>query len=360
MNITLNDIIAVKDKTSFTKDEKKIINVLSTNKDVLPVGSFMYKDFKFPGDIDLRETVIGCCTDDEAIQQLVDKIQLIAKKIDSDPDIYFSDFKAGIYNGEKLRWSLRELLEGYKILPDGEHLKLKDAIKHNTGVKIDAYMKIGDRFIEASNYMILMKKDKQGNLVFLNLDVNNYISDIMEQLINYLSPDHFNPLKAAKRMWSLAKQFNDVEMLNKINPLLSSGIALLGQIKSDIQSIVDMYEKVIPLPYDKIYEELDGFKHKMSTINDISFDVVGLNSIIDNILNNKLNSDNFYTAILELLAKITAIINKECYKYMETHKILPPPPNYINPSSAALDSSIGGLFIKDGKKRYKLYSKLYV
>ena len=94
-NITIN-LSQFRSPDSFNTQTKKILNMVTSGKDISPVGSLKYTVHRYPGDIDIYEEIKSCCTLHEASNDIVKKIQDIAIKIMKEPLIYLSDFKAGV------------------------------------------------------------------------------------------------------------------------------------------------------------------------------------------------------------------------------------------------------------------------
>jgi hypothetical protein len=94
-NITIN-LSQFRSPDSFNTQTKKILNMVTSGNDISPVGSLKYTVHRYPGDIDIYEEIISCCTLQEASNDIVKKIQDIAVKIMAEPLIFLSDFKAGV------------------------------------------------------------------------------------------------------------------------------------------------------------------------------------------------------------------------------------------------------------------------
>src|SRR5690606_11974822 len=107
-----------------------------------------------------------------------------------------------------IRWNESDLLKKYKILPGNLKIKLNEALQYQTFVKLDVIAFINNKFIELTNFFILMY-EKDGILHPINLSYNFYddnekikiyekqITEDIEKL--YFSDMYFNPFKAAKR-----------------------------------------------------------------------------------------------------------------------------------------------------------------
>jgi len=71
-----------------------------------------------------------------------------------------------------LRWTADEILKGYKILPGDKKITLNKALYSKTFAKIDVIALINGKFVEITNFFILMYEDRKGKLHPINLDYN--------------------------------------------------------------------------------------------------------------------------------------------------------------------------------------------
>lgn len=85
-----------KNINSLSDETMKIIRLVSTLPDTKPVGSYLYRIQKFPGDIDMMEQIIKIGSREEAGELLDKDMRRIIYKVKSCPKVYFADFKAGV------------------------------------------------------------------------------------------------------------------------------------------------------------------------------------------------------------------------------------------------------------------------
>lgn len=232
--LSFKELIATKPLESYTQQQIKNIKLLSLRKDLLadPFGSATYRIQKYPGDLDLHEIFIDCCSINEVIETFERKIKRIAKNIKKERLHYFSEFKAGldtrydinigqISNGnykpnndlmkisielfnkkllnEKelkiisetlkksdlggdeydiinyifrerkiLRWNLDEIIIGKKKLPGNFTMTLFNALHMKAHVKIDMITLIDDHIVEVTNFYILIEQDTEGQFNMIN------------------------------------------------------------------------------------------------------------------------------------------------------------------------------------------------
>ena len=85
----------IRDVKSYTHSLNDVLNVITIQKDVLPVGSFKYNIHKYPGDIDIFERIMTCCGLEDAKKTVAREIQNVVNKIKLTPNMYLGEFKAG-------------------------------------------------------------------------------------------------------------------------------------------------------------------------------------------------------------------------------------------------------------------------
>lgn len=229
------------------------IKLLTFQENLSLVGSITYKEHLYPADIDMREEIIICCSVDDAIKkvyaELVKKVKYVSSNF---PDILFSDFKAGMYinaDGEEvpIRWLPEDIIRGYVFISKygqaGEiKVTLLDALREHSIVKFDIYVWYQGRYIEMSNFMIIIMDDGV-NTILVNGEQPDYLTSLLSDMQFYY--DEGKVFKALKRLWTYSVATDNQKMVKLINPILSSRWAYLYQILADIEAIQDINKKII-------------------------------------------------------------------------------------------------------------------
>jgi hypothetical protein len=73
----------------------RTIDLITTQQNVLPVGSALYKAHKYPSDVDIMERIEWKGTWNDVRLQVTDKLQMIAQRVKHTPNTFIGDFKAG-------------------------------------------------------------------------------------------------------------------------------------------------------------------------------------------------------------------------------------------------------------------------
>ena len=321
--------------SSYSIPVNKAIHLISVSDETEPVGSFAYK-LLYPGDIDIREQIKESGSKSHALLKIAQDIQNIVRKVISHPGYFLAEFKAGLdhrYPKDQslyiVRWNESDILKGYKMLPGNIILPLEKALEDQTIVKIDIWAPINGRYVELSNFMILVYENEMGQQIPINGPQPDYIESIKKDVRTYLSKNTLNVFKASKRMLLLAKAYNDNVMLGKILPLINSGAGLLYQVVSDMNTISDMVNKLQNRsPYEFIFKEIDNFKDRLSYISEFDIDDQKVNMHINNIVQNKFIGINLIDELDKLLAYLLQILNNVSFDYDTIYGVLPPPLGY--------------------------------
>jgi len=350
-------------------------------------GSYVYRGQYFPGDIDLQEVITT--TPKNRNQIFVETKNMIVKMVkdaDDYPNVFFSEVKAGydlrysliilsrdfpqkinnlwnhnlltddeykkwgtLYNqyfksGKKdieafaeleeeirlrrvIRWNKSEILKGYKYLPGRYKITLIDALQIPSQIKIDIFVWIYGRFIEMTNFFYLVSYDKQQKKIeMINYDRENYALALVSQILKYQSKLFYNPFKMAKRMWGLARELDMSKIFNKLMPLFQGRTARMNQMRGEMKTIIDMYQKFDKLPYDKISKQLMGFKFRMSFLYNIDgFDEDKLLTLIDRMIEKVDQKKYIIKSLTYLVDEFTHYINSKSLHFLKKNNLLPVP-----------------------------------
>src|SRR5687768_8198428 len=89
------DLTSLQLRNELSKGTKRAIEIVTAEMGTMPVGTFKYRVFKYPGDIDIFEELEGCCTFNIAKLNAAQKIQAIVKDVQKSNNMMFTEFKAG-------------------------------------------------------------------------------------------------------------------------------------------------------------------------------------------------------------------------------------------------------------------------
>lgn len=236
-----------------------------------------------------------------------------------------------------VRWSAQDVLKGYKMLPGGVKMTLEDALEAKSVVKLDEAAWIDGKYKEVTNFLLIGREDpKTGKLIPLNLEYD--FSDrraFVEKIKREIPPetekllyneDEFSPFKAIKRMFSLARQIQDKEMMDILAPIIDSNVSLLYQIKGDIGTLEVLRDrgyfskdyKYHKIMRQRLREEIGDMKERLSGAIELTTDTIErLNELLD---------QGKFSKVSDYLG---SVIDKRSVAFLKKNNLLVPPSPYL-------------------------------
>lgn len=263
----------------------------------------------------------------------------ILMKVLSKSNLTGDDYDVVTYTLRKyyiLRWSLQEVMQGYKIL---NHTKFMFTygLTQNSLVKIDVWSYLNSKIIEVTNTFFLSygKKDVK------EIQDSNKIESLTKEIEKlYYSNMWYSPFKMIKRIYALARQIRDetadsYQALEKIlevsSKLLDTRVSTLYQIKAELdtyEAMLSAYGKEVETEHS--FMALDNIKTRLS--HDLALTeklLIKWCHDIDNILSS--NSVGYkQKAISELSQEIKHVIEAETVE-MLSDALMNPPPRLVLP-----------------------------
>ena len=249
------------------------------------LGSNSFRGLLHPSDYDFTSDIT------EPIKALAKHLQqLFSKKL---PFIIL-DFKCGLdTNGDKLRWSAKQLKKGFN------KKSLEDALKDNTIIKLDYAVKLGNLYFENSiifNTKYQTEKSKKQ----IENELENEITEYSK----------INSMKSLKRLFSLLKlQKKHASLQKKLITFFNSDVGLANKIANDLDLFLLIIEKY-KLPLDEIVSTTQMIKEKLSTIAWINPESL-----------NTINKSNYKQIIEEQIKHIRSKINPLAQAFLKSNYI---------------------------------------
>ena len=362
-----NDAVELLKSMSFT--DGKAVNV---------VGSMSLRSQVYAGDYDAYEKVSFKGTKTLIVKRFVNKFKSIIKSLQKFPLTYIGDIKAGSveewriiqrpYNQEKsfkkleelyklkiisrkeyeegkkrfinnpseldlllleqdfrpniIRWKVWEVLKGSKTLKDGRKFTLEEAFQTPTITKIDIMSWVqNNRFTDFSMiYEFIINGET------INPGIKDFEKSILENI--YVLHSEKKYYKMAKRLFSLAKYKNNIDVLEILSPLFNGDLGRLYIVYGDIGTIEDLFEYENNLPYSKLEFEFDQFKGRLSNISlpdyikkeKSIFEKIDTLVRIEKITTNKSRILNLLD---ELKSDLLEILSNYTEKFLKEKKIFP-------------------------------------
>jgi|WetSurMetagenome_2_1015567.scaffolds.fasta_scaffold00833_13 hypothetical protein len=241
-------------------------------------------------------------------------------------------------NRRILRWSSKEIIQGYKLLPAKKKITLQKALEAKSHVKIDMISFINGKFVEVTNFWILVLiRGNKLTTVNFNFDYfdneqsektyDNQIRDEIQKL--YYSNMYYSPFKMAKRMWAYSRFFKLEDFVYKLLPLVTGNISYMYSITSEMDAILRIFEVSKSIPINAINNQIDQMKNRLSNI--LQIDNPDLDILATMI--NTFTKTSIASKKIKLLTKIKkylkTIVNINTIKELEILNMNPPPRQFL-------------------------------
>ena len=216
-----------------------------------------------------------------------------------------------------MRWSVKEILQGFKVLGNGMRFTLEQGITSPGLCKIDVVAYISqNHFTDFSCIYAFYYKETPLNPV--KLDPKQELKKNIVAL--EASGDYY---KMAKRMFSFLKfNKNNLRLLNALSEMFNGDLGRLYSIISDIGTLLFLLENESVLPVNKIKYEIGQFRSRLGNI--FETDRVNTNRILDDIMSLETAPRESLVKGLEALdTKFSSTLNREAREYLTRLKLLP-------------------------------------
>jgi hypothetical protein len=385
---TYDQVVSSKIPSSYPNYVLDNIQLLSIdkNKSTL-VGSFSFSLPQFPSDIDVREVIDEGTTYEGVIRFFINGIRAKVLEIQQKPFYWVTEVKIGydprfnfsvvdpdvlfmiqnlmdnnlineseldiltsgdneaadflLQDHAKLRWSVSDLLNGYKMLPGNEIIYLEEAIPQKGVINMEVIGYSNNKFMDLSNFFALVYYDMDGTLKSINLPdqsisdfdtffTNEVKSNIKKLYYSKIAPDY---AKMIKRYFSLGRFVGDEQLVSKVYPYLNSVTALAGQKKSEIALLIKLiqFTGLVGVPQSLLINQLSNIKLSLAAIIDLDRDILlNINNLLDKVMYEPSDA-NLMVENLNKVKKILATyVSNHALDYLKEVGLAPPPKKYIN------------------------------
>ena len=352
----------LKNKISFPEKLENTFSLISFNGNYSIAGTSNLKSILYPSDYDLFEEVIETNDKNKALNHIVKRFQEIFKKIKESNFIFLIDFKCGIldpaffdkYNDVNefliylddmyqnnlinsteykkalklkspddikeftrnlyiLRWTVDEVLKGYKIIPNKDKIYLIDCVLDNTVIKLDCILHYNySIFMEISEIYVFKVKNHKNNVTTgeqIHQGITNDYKKFMHEGKIY---------KALKRLFSIYKFKKDLGKCKELIKFFNSNEGLLNKIKNDLEIYVIVLEKIPKIKINEIHFGLQNLKGQLANIyqfnipNDYLAEFDKMSKIS--------NRTKLIKTINLMVEKLNLILKRIAKKWISVHK----------------------------------------
>ena len=348
----LNDIIFF-----FTKNIQRIVNDLQKTK------KQYFLEVKLGTDTLFRDIKIGKCENNvynipselfDILNDLYtkgfipDKEYVTIEQVQKEPvkdQLCYELIKKIIRSHSVLRWSSKEILQGYKYLIDYNGTKYKyyiqDAVMDKGQVNIEGIFINGDnKYVDCSNFFVLMYKDDKGFEHMLNLPQESFMNlaefrkENLKQAMYTLMYSKLDPnlFKVLKRMLSYGKAFEDVDLISKIYPLINSQLGvvynIMAQLKTCSKVLSDHGSKT--LYKTSLYHTLDALRFRLQELIFIDYDFRDVSDLITLTLSDQKIKMSELSEMINIITKsLMKFLNHQTQEEMSKIGLYPLPANLL-------------------------------
>lgn len=218
----------------------EVFNILEINEAIIS-GSYEDKSMKYYSDIDMKEYYKKEVNPKKILKYIQDKV----KEIQKTDGLWFIDFKGGKYQGLPIKWTINDLMRGYKEY-ENDTFNFTDIFYEQSLIKIDVVANIDNRLIEITNNYFFDYNN-------INTEPNFNKNVQKELLLDYRNnKENGNYFKAYKRLYGYFKIMKNKEAMDKLKKFLNSDIGLLNQIINQL----DTLSVLINNPYKKVDKKI--------------------------------------------------------------------------------------------------------
>jgi hypothetical protein len=227
-----------------------------------------------------------------------------------------------------IRWSLKDVIAGYKMLQDGRKYTLAEGVQSPTITKLDVVSWIGGNHF--TDFEMIYEFKLRGHII--NKGLRDLDIAIRESVL--LMRREGNYFKMAKRMYALARYYDYKHDLKPLNDLFIGDLGRLYGIYGDANSLKYLIQNVEDLPKDKIKFEVDQFISRLSNVVIPTF--LRRENVIMTIVK-RLENPEIYThdsptmlKLLDLLRhQIFTILSNYTLRYLKAERLFPVASKYL-------------------------------
>jgi len=309
------ETLQIRTKDDYNTQVLDKIDFMSISHKYRIIGSASIKNILYSSDYDVNEEVFNPKhTPAQSLEYIykmfLDKFKYASKR---EHKTYIMDFKCGIDDkGEPLRWNYEDMKKGYKKV-NGRQYDFTDCLLQEPPnmVKLDVISFYNGRFLELSD----IYKIKIGNKKNYKMETKETIMKNIEEEETELIKEG-NYYKALKRLFSSRKISSNFTIDNKIERIidfLNSDIGIVGKSKSDLDVLIDLYEKYPKEVYaEDIYSNIQIVKQFLSSITKYN-----MRPIIE-----MLNRTQKVKTLKDVRDKLLKLTNQEALIFMKKEGLI--------------------------------------
>ena len=367
-----------KNLSELPEDVEDAVDAITWDNDNSSIfGSYAYRVHTSAGDIDVQEVILGKKSEKDLIKRTLHILKETIKEITSIKGFYFDEIKTGIdyslfielgddyppsvkkmykkiknnqnyknytdkekkeikkivkdgntqelrnymYRLSFLRFDIKAVKKGYVLQRDGVKRTLRSAVSDGTMLKITAWCPVNGVYTEFTNFYFLVLKDKK-KFKYLNFNEKNYVWELIRSMS--LFQDKFNYYKMLKRIWGLALYLGNDKLKNLLSKIFRGNIGMLGKMKTDATTLIDMLERIENPPISTIRKQIDQWKTTINNVfvpEELSFIISDkkLYKLINEIIDNDYDKKKWITNLNKIKKMLENYTNYMSFVFHNEH-----------------------------------------
>lgn len=278
-----------------------------------------------------------------------DEYELIKEieKVPMKTQLHYEIIKKIMRKHAVLRWTSKEIHLGYKWLIDGDLQRYKyyieDAVQDKGQINIEGiFINADNKYVDCSNFFVLMYKDAQGVEHMLNLPENaltdeaNFRRENLKQSMYTLMYSKLEPnlFKVLKRMLSYGKSFQDVQLIENVYPIINSQLGTLYNLTSQLKTCAKVLKdhKSKYLYKETLYHTLDAIRFKLQELIFVNYDFREITKLIELALSDEKIKASELSEMIDVVTKhLMKFLNHQTEQKMIKAGLYPLP-SHLTPS----------------------------
>jgi len=238
-----------------------------------------------------------------------------------------------------VRWNSTEILKGYKFLDNnGGKYILEEAIDNVSPINIEMLSIMNNKISDSSNFFYLTYEHNNKDYIINTssealLNFEHFFTENLKGAIEQSAYSKFdyNPMKLAKRYFSLGVFIKNSNLLDKVSEIINSRAGLIYQLKSEIATVMKGIEHIKNIPIRILKEQIQNIKYRMANVLEIPQTIlIELDNVLDKLDKVAYDPEKIYEMLHKIKELLVEIVDPEV-KHMLEDAGLYPVPNYYLP-----------------------------
>jgi hypothetical protein len=264
---------------------------LNIGREVKLIGSSNNRKILYNSDYDL-ESHFDIKNKNDALIKIYNHFKNIFIEAKKDPNVFIVDFKCGEVDGEPIRWTYKDIMNGYK---SGYHFI--DCLMMKSTIKLDEIYLLNGSFVDITD-----------NYYFNIAGHQNSEKPSRKEMIKGIKDD-YNELISEGNYYKALKRAYLIKPTEKLTNYFNSEIGIKNKARADLDVLLVLSEQTFRKPkFIDINNDLQIIK------NDLSYTNVNFSDEIDKAT--KINNNTKFKMIQKIRDALFNIINQQTKKEM--------------------------------------------